>query len=79
MSMRRIAAAVFACVVALIAASVAAKSRAVRGSAPALGLSATGAGTRFGVNAVVEKQFVPSRVQILIDFLKNGTPPKHSN
>ncbi|HVR39843.1 MAG TPA: hypothetical protein VMU84_12170 [Thermoanaerobaculia bacterium] len=38
-----------------------------------------GPGTRYGVDPIVEKQFVPHRMQILQDFLRDGTPPVHSN
>jgi hypothetical protein len=34
--------------------------------------------TRYGVDPIVEKQFVPHRMQILQEFLRNGTPPVHS-
>src|SRR5205823_1834375 len=37
-----------------------------------------GPSTRYGVDPIVEKQFVPHRMQILTDFLHNGTPPVHS-
>ena len=37
-----------------------------------------GPGTRYGVDPIVEKQFVPHRMQILQDFLRNGTAPVHS-
>lgn len=34
--------------------------------------------TRYGVDPIIEKQFVPHRMQILQDFLKSGKPPVHS-
>ena len=34
--------------------------------------------TRYGVDPIAEKQFVPHRLQILTDFLHDGTPPVHS-
>jgi hypothetical protein len=34
--------------------------------------------TRYGVDPIVEKQFIPHRMQILLDFLRDGTPPVHS-
>ena len=34
--------------------------------------------TRYGVDPVAERQFIPHRMQILTDFLRNGTPPVHS-
>jgi hypothetical protein len=37
-----------------------------------------GPATRFGVDPIIEKQFIPSRMQILTNFLRNGTPPVHS-
>ena len=37
-----------------------------------------GPATRYGVDPIVEKQFIPHRMQILQDFLRNGTPPLHS-
>ena len=37
-----------------------------------------GPGTRYGVDPIVEKQFIPHRMQILQDFLRNGTAPVHS-
>ncbi|HYM59655.1 MAG TPA: hypothetical protein VEZ11_02045, partial [Thermoanaerobaculia bacterium] len=37
-----------------------------------------GSSTRYGVDPIVEKQFIPHRMQILLDFLRDGTPPVHS-
>jgi hypothetical protein len=37
-----------------------------------------GPSTRYGVDPIVEKQFIPHRMQILTDFLRDGTPPVHS-
>jgi len=37
-----------------------------------------GPATRFGVDPIIEKQFIPSRMQILTNFLRDGTPPIHS-
>lgn len=34
--------------------------------------------TRFGVDPIIEKQFVPHRMQILLDFLQHGKAPVHS-
>jgi hypothetical protein len=34
--------------------------------------------TRYGVDPIIEKQFVPIRMHILEDFLRGGTPPGHS-
>lgn len=34
--------------------------------------------TRYGVDPIAEKQFIPHRMQILSDFLHDGTPPVHS-
>ena len=35
--------------------------------------------TRYGVDPIIEKQFVPVRMQILLDFLRSGkAPPPHS-
>jgi len=35
--------------------------------------------TRYGVDPIIEKQFVPVRMQILLDFLRSGkAPPLHS-
>lgn len=35
--------------------------------------------SRYGVDPIIEKQFIPHRIQIIEDFLRNGTPPVHSN
>jgi hypothetical protein len=37
-----------------------------------------GPSTRFGIDPIIEKQFIPHRMQILSDFLRDGTPPVHS-
>lgn len=37
-----------------------------------------GSSTRFGIDPIIEKQFIPHRMQILSDFLRDGTPPVHS-
>lgn len=34
--------------------------------------------SRFGVDPIIQTQFAPHRMQILTDFLRNGTPPVHS-
>jgi len=34
--------------------------------------------TRYGVDPIIEKQFIPHRMQILTNFLLAGTPPVHS-
>ena len=34
--------------------------------------------TRYGVDPIIEQQFLPHRMQILQDFLKSGKPPVHS-
>jgi hypothetical protein len=34
--------------------------------------------TRYGVDPIAEKQFIPHRMQILTGFLHDGTPPVHS-
>ena len=34
--------------------------------------------SRFGVDPIIQTQFAPHRMQILQDFLRNGTPPVHS-
>jgi hypothetical protein len=35
--------------------------------------------SRYGVDPIVTGQFIPHRMQILREFLQNGTPPVHSN
>ncbi|HWW60480.1 MAG TPA: hypothetical protein VN181_03840, partial [Thermoanaerobaculia bacterium] len=35
--------------------------------------------TRYAVDPIIEKQFVPHRMKIVQDFLRDGTPPVHSN
>lgn len=37
-----------------------------------------GAKTRYGIDPIIEKQFIPHRLQILSDFLSSGKPPVHS-
>jgi len=37
-----------------------------------------GPSTRYGIDPIIEKQFIPHRIQILSDFLRDGTPPVHS-
>jgi hypothetical protein len=37
-----------------------------------------GPSTRYGIDPIIEKQFIPHRMQILTDFLRSGTPPVHS-
>ena len=34
--------------------------------------------SRFGVDPIIQTQFAPHRMQILQDFLRNGTAPEHS-
>jgi len=34
--------------------------------------------SRFGIDPIIEKQFAPHRLMITEEFLKNGTPPVHS-
>lgn len=36
-------------------------------------------GPRFGAAQMVETTFVPHRIEILRNFLNDGTPPVHSN
>jgi hypothetical protein len=37
-----------------------------------------GPNTRYGIDPIIEKQFAPHRLKILQDFLRDGTPPVHS-
>ena len=34
--------------------------------------------TRYGIDPIIEKQFIPHQMQILTGFLRDGTPPVHS-
>jgi hypothetical protein len=34
--------------------------------------------TRYGVDGIVVNEFMPHRVQVLMDFLRSGKAPEHS-